>query len=73
MLFFDTHGVTHPTQERRAPCLPAEMQNRKYWQLRNPLPKPLMGSGLIEVHRIRFEKPGELLLLAGSDMGFGAF
>jgi hypothetical protein len=37
-------------------------------QIRNPLPKPLMGSGLIEVDNVPFEKPGELFLLENQEM-----
>jgi len=29
MLFFDNHGVTHPTREQRSSCLSAEMQKQK--------------------------------------------
>ena len=43
-------------------------RSRTHRRLRNPLPKPLMGSGLIEVHRIGFEKPGELLLMPDQEM-----
>ena len=39
-----------------------------HWQIRNPLPKPLMGSGLIEVDNIPFEKPGELFLMENQEM-----
>ncbi len=39
-----------------------------HWRIRNPLPKPLMGSGLIEVDNISFEKPGELLLMKNQEM-----
>jgi hypothetical protein len=57
--------MVEPTQHGNGDhlvCL-LRYRNRKYWQLRNPLPKPLMGSSLIEGHRIRFEKPGEVLLM----------
>ena len=37
-------------------------------RLRNPLPKPLMGSGLIEVHCICFEKPAEVLLMQDQEV-----
>jgi hypothetical protein len=43
-------------------------RSRTHLRLRNPLPKPLMGSGLIEVHRICFEKPGELLLMKDQEV-----
>ncbi len=39
-----------------------------HWQIRNPLPKPLMGSGLIAVDNIPFEKPGELFLMENQEM-----
>jgi len=39
-----------------------------HWQIRNPLPKPLMGAGLIEVDNIPFEKPGELFLMENQEM-----
>ena len=39
-----------------------------HWQIRNSLPKPLMGSGLIEVDNIPFEKPGELFLMENQEM-----
>jgi hypothetical protein len=39
-----------------------------HWQIRNPLPKPLVGSGLIEVDNIPFEKPGELFLMENHEM-----
>jgi len=39
-----------------------------HWQIRNPLPKPLMGSGLIEVDNIPFEKPAELFLMENQEM-----
>jgi hypothetical protein len=32
-----------------------------HWRIRNPLPKPLMGSGLFEGEDIRLEKAVELL------------
>src|SRR6266852_9311591 len=38
------------------------------WRIRNPLPKPLMGAGLIEVRCIRHEKPGELLLMENEEV-----
>jgi hypothetical protein len=38
-------------------------RRRKRRQVWNPLAKPLMRSRLVEVHDIRLEKPGELLLL----------
>jgi hypothetical protein len=37
-------------------------------RIRNPLPKPLMGSGLIEIHTICFEKPRELLLMQDEEV-----
>jgi hypothetical protein len=36
--------------------------------IRYPLPQPLMGSGLIEVDNISFEKPAELLLMQNQEM-----
>ena len=39
-----------------------------HWPIRNPLPQPLMGSGLIEVDNISFEKPAELLLMKNQEM-----
>ncbi len=39
-----------------------------HWPIRNPLPQPLMGSGLIEVDNIPFEKPGELVLMENQEM-----
>jgi hypothetical protein len=39
-----------------------------HWQIRNPLPQPLMGSGLIEVDNIPFKKPGELFLMENQEM-----
>jgi hypothetical protein len=43
-------------------------RSRTHRRLRNPLPKPLMGSGLIEVHRIGFEKPAEVLLIQDEEV-----
>ena len=28
MLFFDTHGVIHPTRERRSPCLTGSVKEQ---------------------------------------------
>ena len=39
-----------------------------HWPIRNPLPQPLMGSGLIEVDNISLEKPAELLLMKNQEM-----
>jgi transposase len=39
-----------------------------HWQIRNPLSKPLMGSGLIEVDNIPFEKQEELFLMENQEM-----
>jgi hypothetical protein len=39
-----------------------------HWRIRNPLPKPLMGSGLIEIHNICFEKPRELFLMQDEEV-----
>jgi hypothetical protein len=39
-----------------------------HWRVWNPLPKPLMRSGVLEGHRRRFEKPGELLLLEDQEV-----
>ena len=57
--------MVQPTQHGNGADLARLVWRRSstHRRLRNPLPKPLMGSGLIEVHRICFEKPGELLLM----------
>jgi len=39
-----------------------------HWRIRNPLLKPLMGSGLVEVQDIRLEKPGELLRMENQEV-----
>ncbi len=43
-------------------------RSRTHRRLRHPLPKPLMGSGLIKVHRIGFEQPGELLFMKDQEV-----
>jgi hypothetical protein len=43
-------------------------RRRKRWRVRNPLAKPLMGSSLVEVHDIRFEKAVQLLLLEDQEV-----
>ncbi len=43
-------------------------RSRMHRRLRDPLPKPLMGSGLIEIDNILVEKPGELLLMEDQEM-----
>jgi hypothetical protein len=74
---YDFHGLccslilmVSPTQHGNGGhlvCL-LRCRNRMYWRLRNPLPKPLLGLGLIEVHRRRFEKAAELLLMEDQDV-----
>jgi hypothetical protein len=43
-------------------------RSRTHHWLRNPLPRPLMGSSLIEVPRIGFEQPGALLLMQDQEV-----
>ena len=68
MPLFGNQDVTHPTQERRLPGSPDWGRSRKRRRLQNPLPKPLMGSGLIERDNIHVEKLGELLLMEKQEM-----
>ncbi len=62
--------MVQPTQHRNGHYLVHLIwgTSRKGRRLRNVLPKSLMGSGLIEIHNIRVEKPGELLLMEHQEM-----
>jgi hypothetical protein len=69
MQFFGSHGVSYPHTEREITwfgrfCGGAESAGR----VRDPLPKPLMGSGLIEVHHTGLEETVELLLMQDQEM-----
>jgi len=62
--------MVEPTQHGNGDhlgCL-LRCRNRTYWRLRNPLPKPLMGSGLLKVEEIRSEEAMELLLLENEEV-----
>jgi hypothetical protein len=68
MLFFDNHGVTHPTREWRSPCLTGSVKEQHALADPESAAQALMGSGLIEVDNIPFEKPGELFLMENQEM-----
>src|SRR5260221_8457664 len=57
--------IVQPTQHCNREHLTqlVRRRSRKHWQLRNPLPKTLVGASLIKVQDIAFEKPLELLLM----------
>lgn len=62
--------MVYPTQYRNSDYLVHLIwgRNRKRRRLRNPLPKPLMRSGLIEIDNVRIEKPEELLFMENQEM-----
>src|SRR5207244_11388080 len=43
-------------------------RSRRNQRIGNPLPQPLMGSSMVEVHDIRFEKAIKLLLLEDQEV-----
>jgi len=62
--------MVQPTQHGNSASLVRLVwwRKRKHRRVRNPLPKPLMGSGLLKVEEIRSEEAMELLLLENEEV-----